>query len=113
ACSDDPGAAQLLDQAAQRGVRTVGYGTGEGGRTPEVRLEFDRLGPESSDVVLHGPGVPAGGPLHAHVAVPGEHNARNAVAAWCAGYELGVPAEEMAVALQAFAGTARRFEDRG
>ncbi|HLR28138.1 MAG TPA: cyanophycin synthetase, partial [Ruania sp.] len=27
--------------------------------------------------------------------------------------ELGVPAEEMAAALQAFTGTARRFEDRG
>ncbi|HLR27613.1 MAG TPA: Mur ligase domain-containing protein, partial [Ruania sp.] len=113
ACSDDPGAAELLRQAAQRGVRTLAYGTAEEGGSPEVRLELARLGPESSDVILHGPGVPAGGPLPVHIAVPGEHNARNAVAAWCAGHELGVPAEEMAAALQAFTGTARRFEDRG
>ena len=45
--------------------------------------------------------------------VPGEHNVLNALAALAACGEAGVPLAEAAPALADFAGTARRFEDRG
>ena len=47
------------------------------------------------------------------LAVPGRHNAENAVAALVAARELGVSPEAGAESLQRFAGVSRRFEFRG
>ena len=47
------------------------------------------------------------------LAVPGRHNAENAVAALIAAHELGVSPEAVAESLQRFAGVSRRFEFRG
>lgn len=113
ACSDDPGAAELLQRARSDGVRTLAYGTGLGETAPDVHIEFLRLDRGSCDVLLRSDTVLDAEDVQIHVGVPGEHNARNAVAAWCAGHELGVPAPDMAMGLAAFGGTARRFEDRG
>lgn len=112
-CVDDEGAADLLRRAAEHGVRTIGYGSGEIGVEPDVRIEWRDLEPESTLVRLSGTGVPPGEEFLVRIGVPGAHNARNAVAAWCAGRELGVSGERMAAGLAAFTGTARRFEDRG
>ncbi|MEA3309367.1 MAG: UDP-N-acetylmuramate--L-alanine ligase [Chloroflexota bacterium] len=45
--------------------------------------------------------------------LPGEHNALNALAALAVTTELGIPTETACAALEAFAGTARRFEVLG
>jgi UDP-N-acetylmuramate--alanine ligase len=45
--------------------------------------------------------------------VQGEHNARNALAALVAGWELGIPIAAIRDALREFAGVARRLEVRG
>jgi UDP-N-acetylmuramate--alanine ligase len=47
------------------------------------------------------------------VSVPGRHNALNALAAWTAIREVGVPATAALDAIAAFTGTRRRFEPRG
>ena len=47
------------------------------------------------------------------LAVPGRHNAENAVAALIAAHELEVPPEVGAKSLQRFAGVSRRFEFKG
>ena len=74
-----------------------------------MRIEIVELGAARSHARLHD-GHRA---VDVELAVPGEHNVRNAAAAWCVGVELGVPPSEMAGALATFGGTARRFEDRG
>lgn len=106
ACSDDPGAARLAASAARAGVRVQTYGTSEGA---DISLTIRELGPAGSSAVLHGPD----GDVELVLAVPGEHNVRNAAAAWCAGVALGVDGATMARALGTFEGTARRFQDRG
>ena len=53
------------------------------------------------------------GPIALDLALPGDHVALDAAAAWAAGLELGVAPEVMARALGAFGGTGRRFEVRG
>jgi UDP-N-acetylmuramate--alanine ligase len=47
------------------------------------------------------------------LAVPGRHNARNALAALAAGWELGIPIATIREALRGFAGVSRRLETRG
>lgn len=52
-------------------------------------------------------------PLGVKLSLPGEHNARNALAAIAIGTELGVSDDDIATALREFAGIARRFDVRG
>ena len=64
----------------------------------------------SSDLVVRGAEV---APAELELAVPGEHNRRNAAAALAALELAGVPREEAAPALRGFAGVGRRYEVRG
>jgi UDP-N-acetylmuramate--alanine ligase len=102
-CLDDPGAAALVDAAR----RPLTYGTSE---DAEVRLTD--IGPAGIGVRfrLHH----AGTAVDVEVpAAPGIHNARNAAAALAACMVRGVPLADGARGLRAFAGVARRFEQRG
>ncbi|GAB2595754.1 UDP-N-acetylmuramate--L-alanine ligase [Pseudactinotalea suaedae] len=115
ACADDPGSARLAASARAAGVRVQTYGTSA---DADVRIEIGDLGPAGSVATLRSVAAPADTagepqPVVLTLAVPGEHNVRNAAAAWCAGVELGVDAALMAQALGTFEGTARRFQDRG
>jgi UDP-N-acetylmuramate--alanine ligase len=75
----------------------------------EVRELFERWLAEVPEVV-RGEELP---PADIQLAVPGEHNRRNAACA-LAGLELaGVPPDEAAPALAEFRGVGRRFEPRG
>lgn len=103
ACSDDPGARRLLDRAT--GTRWA-YGTEpyEGAdelvrlsiRTP--RTASVHLGDEQADLKL---------------LQPGEHNLRNACAAWVVARALGIDGEVAASALASFRGISRRMEVKG
>ncbi|HYQ76969.1 UDP-N-acetylmuramate--L-alanine ligase, partial [Cellulomonas sp.] len=118
ACLDDPGAARLLaevgDRLTRRGVRVLTYGTD---------ASIGELGP---DLVV-GPVVDAGGTWRTTLtsrsaevpgadlalAVPGDHNAANAAAAYLAAWAVGADPAAVAAGLGEFRGTGRRFEDRG
>lgn len=120
ACLDDPGAARLVgrvrDRLTRRGVRVLTYGT-------DAAIAADAQGP---DLAL-GPVRAEGGAWHVTLtsrsaevpgadlvlAVPGEHNAANAAAAYLAAWAVGADAADVALGLGEFRGTGRRFEDRG
>jgi UDP-N-acetylmuramate--alanine ligase len=101
-CADDPVAALLGREA---GATTYGTTDGADLHMAEVRAGRDGVG---FDLWRHGERL---GPVH--VPLPGLHNARNACAAIAVGLELGVPFDEAAAAIGAFAGVDRRFQLRG
>lgn len=104
ACADDPGV-QRLRSAVRR--RLLSYGTSA---DADVRLQVT-----ASDAGGTGFRVWRGnedlGPVH--LALPGAHNALNAVAAITVGLELGIGFAMLADACSTFSGVARRFEVRG
>ncbi|QZN87547.1 UDP-N-acetylmuramate--L-alanine ligase [Cellulomonas sp. C5510] len=120
ACLDDAGAARLVeavrDRLTRRGVRVLTYGS-------DAAVAGDGPGP---DLVL-GPVRAQGGGWHVTLtsrsaevpgadlvlAVPGDHNAANAAAAYLAAWAVGADPAAVAAGLGEFRGTGRRFEDRG
>lgn len=128
ACSDDPGALRLARAVAAGGTRVITFGTGAPQDLPGAGLVGEahvhltitgrRAGRTSGRLALwtrDGQDAAPGriGTYALELAVPGDHLALDAAGAWAAGVELGVDPEQMALALGAFAGTGRRFEDRG
>ncbi|MGD9573643.1 MAG: UDP-N-acetylmuramate--L-alanine ligase [Thermoleophilia bacterium] len=105
-CTDDPGAAALARMAAARGIRVLRYGTGA---DADARLVSFRPEGHGSVVALRH----AGADHELRLAVPGEHMARNALAALLAGVELGVAPDLMLEGLAGFDGVRRRFEYKG
>ena len=120
--TDDPGAAHLAAQAAQAGRRVWTYGVQKIAQPigeTHIHICPDSLSIERSNTLqISNKGFISAPELgvekmELQLQVPGEHMLLNAAAAWAAGYELGVPGAEMAQALGAFPGAARRFELRG
>jgi UDP-N-acetylmuramate--alanine ligase len=109
ACLDDPGAARLLPQARERGVRAVSYGTAA---DADVRISGVRAGESGAGVSYR---VVANGRRLGEVTlqVPGAHNARNSAAVIAAGLELGVPSATLLHGLATYPGVRRRFELKG
>jgi len=108
-CADDPGAERLARHAERAGLRVRRYGASARG------------GPE--DAVLLGY-RPSGTGAHLRLRlgeverelrlpVPGEHMARNALAALVAGTELGGSDSGLLAGLAGFSGVRRRFEFKG
>lgn len=119
-CVDGPGGQGLADWIRTRredghpAPRLVTYGTQE--LAPQADLVL-----LASDPAVHesGPGQRAqlrwqsGGEVRLDLAVPGAHNALNAAAVLAAGRAAGLAEQLIAEGLEAFRGTARRFEHRG
>ena len=107
ACADDTGSAQLAQYAAAQGIAVVTYGESA---DADVRLVDVVAGSSGSsfDVVDHGRRVGA-----VSLAVPGRHNAVNALGAVSAAVALGLPAPAALGGVGTFTGTRRRFESRG
>ncbi|MEZ0164084.1 UDP-N-acetylmuramate--L-alanine ligase [Kineococcus sp. LSe6-4] len=105
ACLDDRGSAALAAHARERGVRVRTYGTSA---TADVVLTDVRLGPAPTARIDDGTG-----PRELRLAVPGEHNLRNAAAAFCAAVELGADPGAVLAGLASFGGARRRFELKG
>jgi len=103
-CIDDPEVARLAEQTP-RHVMT--YGTDE---KADVRAD---------DIVQEGPRMrfslrlPEGATVPVSLALPGRHNVLNALAAAAVGWQLGVSPQNIAAALEKFAGIGRRFNDLG
>jgi UDP-N-acetylmuramate--alanine ligase len=101
-CADDEGAA-----ATGRALGAVSYGFSAAASEHIVRFRGERR--TCRFEVEHG-GMPRG---EITLAMPGRHNALNAVAAVTAAAVAGVPFEEAAAALAGFGGVARRAHLRG
>ena len=101
---DDPNAA-LIRQDVKRRVLT--YGFSEDGDFTGKDLQVDASGVRFR-LVAHGrdEGI-------VELKVAGAHNARNALAAIAASWELGIPFTTIRAALRDFAGVGRRLEARG
>jgi UDP-N-acetylmuramate--alanine ligase len=103
AWGDDPGARAALDASSASDVVTFGSGAGNDAR---LSVPDDEAAPAE----LH---LPGGGSVELRLALPGEHNLRNASAALLAARFAGVDPAAAADALASFTGVRRRFEFRG
>ena len=108
ACLDDPAAAQLAGERQAQGLPVEGFSSRREAtwRARRLRLRGDG---RSAFEVLHGGRVAGAIALRQ----PGEHNARNALAALALARRQKVPFAMAARALAAFRGTGRRLELRG
>jgi UDP-N-acetylmuramate--alanine ligase len=101
-CADDREANRIPTPSTAEVIR---YGLG----SPDARLRAVKLRREGLgtrfDVVYDG--KPSG---EVTLAVPGEHNVRNALAALAVGLGLGVTVPQMAPGIAAFRGVERRFQ---
>src|SRR5690606_27905037 len=123
ACADDEGSLSVGATICATGGHVITYGTDA---TARVRVTDNSTTPEGTTAVLRGdvlgtneqvadgagvsgdvPGIPM------RLAVPGRHNVLNATAAVIAAVKLGVDPREAVAGVEAFAGTGRRFEEKG
>ncbi|HVL90303.1 MAG TPA: UDP-N-acetylmuramate--L-alanine ligase [Actinomycetota bacterium] len=103
-CDDDPGSAGIADRIP---VTVVRYGIGEG---DGWRARVIERGPGGIRAAIARDGEHLG---EASLSVAGDHNLRNALAAFAVADLAGVPFETAAEELAVFGGVARRFEFRG
>jgi UDP-N-acetylmuramate--alanine ligase len=106
-CADDPGSAALAPVDGVEGPSTVTFGAAAGSSVRMTDLSARRRG-VGFDVIVRG--SYAG---RVELAVPGEHNARNACGALALALSLGVAFDVAARALSTFREVARRFQWRG
>ena len=99
-CADEAPVRALLDRVPGRVIR---YGLGESADVRAGGLAFAGSG---STFSVEGVGA-------FRLAVPGEHNVRNALAAIAVGLQLGILREAIAAALAKFQGVDRRFQILG
>ena len=103
-CIDDPEVAALAADTP-RHVMTYGFAENADVRAENVtqqggRMHFTLRLPEDAQVEVT-------------LALPGKHNVQNALAAAAIGWQLGVPPQSIADALQKFTGIGRRFNELG
>ncbi len=103
-CIDDPEVAALAVETP-RHVMSYGFAVNADVRAENVtqqggRMHFTLRLPEDAQVEVT-------------LALPGMHNVQNALAAAAIGWQLGVPPQSIADALQKFTGIGRRFNELG
>jgi UDP-N-acetylmuramate--alanine ligase len=108
-CLDDPNIQAILPRLADRRVLTYGL-------SPQAELSATVVGmdAEGSRFTVQrstAAGSEKLGPVH--LPMPGEHNVRNALAAFAVGLALGLDFRAMADSLARFGGVHRRFEHLG
>ena len=107
ACVDDDGAADLAQQARDKGLHVTGVG-----ESPRADLRAENLtfaGSTSTFTV-----VDRGRRLgEVSLQIPGRHYVLDALAALAAGLHLGFPFADLRRGLEAFSGTRRRMELKG
>ncbi len=103
-CIDDPEVAAIAAETP-RHVMTYGFAETADVRAEEVTQEAGRM-----RFTLR---LPEDASIRVSLALPGRHNVQNALAAAAVGWQLGVSPENIAAALEKFAGVGRRFNDLG
>ena len=106
-CTDDPGAAALVEVARARDLRVVTVGLDDECDIRATDLTFE--GSRSTFEVSDG-GVALGRVM---LRVPGRHYVLDALAALALGLRLGLPFDDLRTGLEAFTGTGRRMERKG
>jgi UDP-N-acetylmuramate--alanine ligase len=106
-CQDDPGAACLI-KAAPAGSRALTYGCDPAAAYQVRSMARNEQGGLSFELWFQEKLLAT-----AHLAVPGEHNVRNAAAVLAMVDQMGLPVEKAASALAGFSGSGRRFDVRG
>ncbi|MDO5634484.1 MAG: UDP-N-acetylmuramate--L-alanine ligase [Micrococcus sp.] len=122
ACADDPGARALAQWAREHAdARVLTYGTSATGEEQpdllvhdlEVETHAGGVGQRGIATISAASGLAEGGSVELRLRLPGTHNALNAAAVLLAAVAAGMQPEAAARGLEAFTGTARRFELRG
>ena len=116
ACLDDAGAAELAAWARDNAAAdVVTYGTApRDGVVPDLLVTDLAVEPGETGVGQRATFRMADGPERTlHLQVPGRHNALNAAAVVLAAVRAGMAFEAAVRGVEAFRGTARRFEFRG
>jgi len=103
-CLDDPAVQDILPRVERR---VVTYGVS---RQAEVNARDVVLGPMGSTYTASSGGASLG---TIELAVPGQHNVLNSLAAVAVGLDLGVPFPAVQEGLASFIGVDRRFQVRG
>lgn len=101
ACLDDSNVQALLPRL-QRPVTT--YGLAPQADVRARKVTFNEIDTQFELI------TPANEPEYVHLQVPGEHNAKNALAAAAVGLEMEVPLPEIIEGLASYTGVSRRFE---
>lgn len=96
-----------MDTLAGIDRNVITFGLAEGCEVRAENISAHRFGTDF-DVVIRGKRYAS-----VSLAVPGEHNIRNALGACTAAWLLGVPAHAVSQALATFTGAGRRFEYKG
>ena len=104
---DDPGAADLADEAERRGIEVVRVGESA---TAALRASDLRFEGSTSTFSVHRDGEPLG---TVTLRIPGRHYVLDAMAALGAGLRLGFGFDALAAGLGSFTGTRRRMEAKG
>ena len=104
-CSDDPGVRSILPRV-ERPLLRYGLGADADFRARDVQAQPGG----GMRFVAERPGAE---PLPVTLALAGEHNVRNALAAIAVAYELELPDAAVQRALAGFAGVGRRFQRHG
>ncbi len=107
ACVDDDGAADLADQAREKGISTIGVGESAGA---DLRAESLSFAGSTSTFTVVDRGRRLG---EISLQIPGRHYVLDALAALGAGLRLGYPFADLKRGLEAFSGTRRRMEYKG
>ncbi len=103
-CIDDPEVAAIAADTP-RHVMSYGFAENADVRAEDVEQEGGRM-----RFTLR---LPEDASIRVSLALPGRHNVLNALAAAAVGWQLGVSQENIAAALEKFAGIGRRFNDLG
>ena len=103
-CIDDPEVAAIAADTP-RHVMSYGFAEHADVRAEDVEQEGGRM-----HFTLR---LPEDASIRVSLALPGRHNVQNALAAAAVGWQLGVSPQNIAAALETFAGIGRRFNDLG
>jgi UDP-N-acetylmuramate--alanine ligase len=107
ACGDDDGVHNLLKRIKRKDLKIHLYGKGD---KNDFRIDKIHLAPTTSTASISSTGRKIG---ELKLAVAGEHNVLNALAAFAAASALEVAEEKVVAGLGTFTGTRRRFELKG
>lgn len=106
ACVDDPGVVELLKRVSRSDIEIITYGVADSDfQISRIHLDADK---SFARISKNGRLLP-----ELELAIPGEHNVRNAVAALAAGVALGIDSSELVAGLGKYTGSRRRFEHKG
>ena len=107
ACGDDAGVNNLLKRIKRTDLQIYLYGKGS---SNDFRIDKIHLAPKGSSSVVSSTGRKVG---ELNLAVAGEHNLLNGLAAFTAACALGAAESKVLDGLASFTGTKRRFELKG